>query len=69
LTSQDEQERTLRLPAELCRQAEQRFAHRFGSLEELLTFVLREILRDEAAQMDQAEQRIIEQRLRDLGYI
>lgn len=69
MTSQDEHERTVRLPEELCRQAEQRFAARFGSLEELLTFVLREILRDEAAQMDQAEQRIIEQRLRDLGYI
>ena len=40
-----------------------------AALEELLVFVLRELLRDQAAQMDQAEQRVIEQRLKDLGYI
>lgn len=61
--------RELRLPAELCTDAERRFAERFGNLEQLLTFLLRELLRDEAAQMDQAEQRVVEQRLRDLGYI
>ena len=61
--------RELRLPAELCNDAERRFAERFGNLEQLLTFLLRELLRDEAAQMDQAEQRVVEQRLRDLGYI
>ncbi len=57
------------LPAELCNDAELRFAPRFGSVEELLVFVLQELLRDQAAQMDQAEQRVIEQRLKDLGYI
>lgn len=61
--------RDVRLPAELCNDAERRFAARFGSVEELLVFVLRELLRDQAAQMDQAEQRVIEQRLKDLGYI
>jgi len=38
-------------------------------LEQFLTFVLQELLRDDVAQMDQAEQRIIEERLKDLGYI
>jgi hypothetical protein len=61
--------RELRLPAELCNDAERRFAAHFGSLEDLLVFVLRELLRDEAVHMDQAEQRVIEQRLKDLGYI
>jgi hypothetical protein len=61
--------RELRLPAELCKSAEQRFGARFGGLEQFLTFVLQELLRDDAAQMDQAEQRIIEERLKDLGYI
>ena len=61
--------RDLRLPADLCHDAEQRFAARFGSLEQFLMFVLRELLRDEATQMDQAEQRLIEQRLKDLGYM
>lgn len=61
--------REVRLPAELCNNAERRFAARFGNVEELLTFVLRELLRDEASQMDEAERRVIEQRLKDLGYI
>jgi hypothetical protein len=59
----------LRLPADLCRAAEERFGRQFGSLEELLTFILRELLSDDAARMDQTEARIIEERLRDLGYI
>jgi hypothetical protein len=61
--------RDVRLPAELCNDAEKRFAGRFGSVEELLAFVLQELLQDQATQMDQAEQRVIEQRLKDLGYI
>lgn len=61
--------RDLRLPTQLCDQAERRFGARFASVDELLVFVLRELLRDEAAQMDQAEQSVIEQRLKDLGYI
>jgi hypothetical protein len=61
--------REVQLPAELCKTAEERFGARFGSLEQFLTFVLQELLRDDAAQMDQAEQRIIEERLKDLGYI
>ena len=61
--------RDVRLPVELCNDAERRFAARFGTLEELLIFVLRELLRDEAKQMDEAEQSVIEQRLKDLGYI
>jgi hypothetical protein len=61
--------RDLRLPADLCNDVERRFGSRFDSLEQFLIFILRELLRDEAAQMDQAEQRIIEQRLKDLGYM
>jgi hypothetical protein len=61
--------REVRLPVELCRDAERRFAARFASVEELLVFVLQELLRDQATPMDQAEQRVIEKRLKDLGYI
>jgi hypothetical protein len=61
--------RDVRLPAELCSEAERRYAARFGDLEQLLTFLLRELLRDDAAEMDRAEQGVVEQRLRDLGYI
>jgi hypothetical protein len=34
-----------------------------------LIFALSEFSRDDAAQMDEAERRVIEQRLRDLGYV
>jgi hypothetical protein len=61
--------REVQLPAELCLTAEERYGARFGNVEQLLTFVLQELLRDDAAQMDQAEQRIIEERLKDLGYL
>jgi hypothetical protein len=61
--------RELRLPDDLCRAAEEQFGTRFASLEELLTFVLKELVRDDAARMDAREASIIEQRLRDLGYM
>jgi len=61
--------RTIQLPADLCAAAEKKLGQRFGSLEELLTFVLRDLTRDEARQFDEAEQRLVEQRLRELGYL
>jgi len=61
--------RDLRLPADICAAAEERFGQSFGTLEDLLGFVLRELLRDEARQLDRSEQRIVEERLRELGYI
>lgn len=64
-----ENKREVRLDAELCRMAEERFRSRFANVEELLTFALQELLRDDAAQMDRDEQRMIEERLKDLGYI
>jgi hypothetical protein len=64
-----EDSRDIRLPASLCDAAEQKFAARFGSLEQFLSFVLQELVREDAAQMDQDEQRVVEQRLKELGYI
>jgi hypothetical protein len=61
--------RNVQLPAELCSRAEEKFGEGFSSLEQLLEFILRDLLRDEAVQADQREQLIIEQRLRDLGYL
>jgi hypothetical protein len=61
--------REVRLPEDLCSAAEKRFSTEFESLEALLIFLLRESLRDDAAVLDQAEQQIIDQRLKDLGYI
>ena len=61
--------RTIGLPAELCDRAEKKFGQRFGSLEELLTFALSELLREDAEQADRKEQLMIEERLKDLGYL
>ncbi len=61
--------RGLRLPEELCVAAEKKFGQAFGSLEELLALVLRDLLRDDASSADQEEERLVEQRLRELGYL
>jgi hypothetical protein len=61
--------RNIRLPEDVCAEAEKRLAGRFGSLENLLTSLLQELSRDESTTLDRAEEKIIEQRLRDLGYI
>ncbi len=61
--------RRVQVPEDLCAAAEARYGRQFGSVDELLAFALRELLRDDAAQLSAAEERIIEERLRDLGYV
>jgi hypothetical protein len=61
--------REVHLPEDLCQAAENRFGVRFCSVDELLTFVLRELTSDDALRLDEREQQIIEERLRGLGYI
>lgn len=61
--------RSLRLPSGLCERVEQRYSSRFGTLEELLACVLHELLRDDIAHLDRADQQVIANRLRDLGYL
>lgn len=61
--------RELRLPEDLCSAAEKKFGQAFGSLDELLEFVLRDLLRDDTSSADQAEEKLVEQRLRELGYL
>ena len=63
------EKRSLQLSADLCHKAEQLFGGRFSAIEDLLTFVLQQLTGDEAAQLDITEQQIIEQRLKDLGYV
>lgn len=57
------------LPEELCSAAEKKFVHRFAGIEELLAVALGELVRDDAAGMDEKEEQIIEERLKGLGYI
>lgn len=60
--------RQVQLPEELCAAAERKFAQQFGSLEELLAFILRDLSNDDSA-LQEAEERMVEERLRELGYI
>ena len=57
--------RQVALPEDLCAAVEKRF----GAVEDFLTFVMTELLRDDALILDQNETRMVEDRLRDLGYL
>jgi hypothetical protein len=61
--------RNVSLPENLCAAAEAKFGPSFGGLQEFIIFVLREMLNDQAGSMDEEEQRLVEQRLRELGYL
>ena len=61
--------RNISLPDDLCAAAQQKFGHKFADVEALLEYILRELVRDDAARLDEEEQRMIEQRLRELGYL
>lgn len=61
--------RDVRLPADLCAAVEKKFGNTFASVDALLAFVLHDLLRDESSQADQGEQRLVEERLRELGYL
>ncbi len=57
------------LPEDLCQAAEKKFGQRFASVDELMVSMLQELLRDDASKMDEREMQIVEQRLRNLGYV
>jgi hypothetical protein len=62
--------RELRLPADLCEAAEKLIkGTKFTSVEDFLTFILREVTSRSSVQSDEQERKVIEQRLRDLGYL
>jgi hypothetical protein len=62
--------RDLRLPAPLCEAMEKQIkGSQFATLEDFLTFVLRELTSRNGAQLDEQERAAIEKRLRDLGYM
>lgn len=62
--------RELRLPSELCEKVEEQIrGSEFASLEEFLIFVLRELTSRNSSRLEEQERRVIEQRLRDLGYM
>lgn len=61
--------REIRLPLDLCHAAEEKFRDSFSSLEQLLTFLLQELIEADTVALDRADQAVVEERLRELGYI
>lgn len=61
--------REVRLPADLCAAAQQKFGSSFASVQELIVFLLQELVRGDTSALDAAERQAVEQRLKDLGYI
>jgi hypothetical protein len=61
--------REVRLPEDLCAAAENKFGSRFESLDDLVAFVLRELVHGDTVELGKAEQAAVEQRLKDLGYL
>jgi hypothetical protein len=61
--------REIRLPSELCAKAEEKFGDTFRSVDELVAFLLQELVLGDTLDLDRADQALVEERLRDLGYI
>jgi hypothetical protein len=61
--------REIRLPADLCAAAEKKFGGTFRSVDELVVFLLQELISRDTVDLDRADQAVVEERLRDLGYI
>ena len=61
--------REVRIPADLCAAVEAKFGGTFRSVDELVVFLLQELIRRDTADLDRADQAVVEERLRDLGYI
>ena len=61
--------RDIRLPAELCNDAERCFAARFASVEDLLVFVLQELLRDQALHTFDAKDLTVGSKVFEIGDI
>lgn len=63
------EKRQVQLSADLCTSAEERYRDIFSSVDQLLESVLHELVRDEAVRFDEAEEILVQQRLRELGYL
>ena len=62
--------RTIEIPDEVCSEVEARWIGKeFPDLESFVRFVLETLLAPEIESLDRDEQQLLEQRLRDLGYL
>lgn len=63
------QYRTVQLPEDLCAKAETWMSGRFTTIEAFIEYLMNEVMRDDADKLDEQEEQMVQQRLRDLGYI
>jgi hypothetical protein len=61
--------RQIQLPEDLCRRIEEHYSHQFSNIEACLRFILERLANDQSTELDRVEEQIVEQRLRDLGYV
>jgi len=61
--------RSVNLSTDLCDRAERELGLDFGGLEPLIEYILSYLLQDDSLQTDQAEEKLVETRLRELGYL
>lgn len=59
----------MQLSEDLCVAAEHHYRNVFGNIEQLLEAVLTELVHEEPARLDHDEQELVQQRLRELGYL
>ena len=61
--------RKISVPEDLYLELEARLGPHFGSVDDMICFIIRELLRSDTRALDEAEQQMIRTRLKDLGYL
>ena len=61
--------REIKLPADLCVAKEQNFGGTFCTADDLVIFLLQELIRGDTVGLDRADHAVVKQRPRDLGYM
>ena len=61
--------REIRIKESLYQGVQRRFGAQFACVDDLVEFVLQELLRDDMTALDESEQQMIRARLKDLGYL
>ncbi len=61
--------REVKIPGDIYQAVQDRFGRQFNSVDDFVEFALRELLRDDSGALDESEQQMIQNRLKDLGYL
>jgi hypothetical protein len=61
--------REIRIDADLYDAAKEKFGKSFDTIDGLVAFLLRELVQGDTVDLDRADQQLVEERLRDLGYM